>query len=143
MGLAHINQQAIRDLFGAQCLTKATLDKNAVSAATIKSTGTISFTVDGRHYTHAALSAQAFTAGHAGLAIGQTGYYAVTVNAAGTIVTYEGIGQLPDVPAGVAVIGLVKVVAASAVFTPGTTLLDAAGITVTYHDTAFMPSVAP
>ncbi len=51
-----------------------------------------------------------------------------------------GDGDIPDEPAGYTAIGAIKVVtAAETTFTPGTTLLDAAGITATYFDVAVLP----
>lgn len=137
----------MRELLGNFCLTACTLAINAASAATFKTTGTTTYTVDGRFRSKAALAAQAFSpipgTVHSGLAIGQTGYYVVALDAAGTVRTFEGVGGLPDVADGFTPIGIIKVVAASAAFVPGTTALDAAGLTVTYTDVALLPTVAP
>lgn len=51
-----------------------------------------------------------------------------------------GNGDIPDEPAGYTAIGAIKVATAAATtFTPGTTLLDAAGLTVTYYDVSVLP----
>ena len=51
-----------------------------------------------------------------------------------------GDGDIPDEPAGYTAIGAIKVATAAATtFTPGTTLLDAAGVTVTYFDVSVLP----
>lgn len=54
--------------------------------------------------------------------------------------SWVGDGSIPDVPDGVTPIGVLKVVNATNAFTPGTTLLDAAGVTVSYFDVAILPS---
>ncbi len=53
--------------------------------------------------------------------------------------SFLGSGAVPDVPAGFTAIGVLKVVTTTATFTPGTTLLDAAGVLVTYFDVALLP----
>lgn len=51
-----------------------------------------------------------------------------------------GDGDIPDEPVGYTAIGYIKVATAAATtFTPGTTLLDAAGITATYVDVSVLP----
>ena len=51
-----------------------------------------------------------------------------------------GDGDIPDEPAGYTAIGAIKVAtAAVTTFTPGTILLDAAGVTVTYFDVSVLP----
>lgn len=144
--LSDVFSEAARELFGFVCLTACTLAINAASAATFKTTGTTTYTSDGKFKTKAALAAQAFapvSGFHTGLAIGQTGYYVVALDGAGVVKTFEGIGLLPDVDGGYTPIGIIKVVANSAAFVPGTTALDAAGLTVTYTDVSVLPSVAP
>jgi hypothetical protein len=141
--LKDFTTEALRELCGFACLTACTLAINAASAATFKTTGTTTYTNDGKFKTKTALAAQAFTAGHAGLAIGQTGYYVVGLDGSGGVKTFEGIDRLPDVDSGYTAIGIIKVVAGSAAFVPGTTALDAAGLTVTYTDVMVLPSVAP
>lgn len=86
--------------------------------------------------------------------------YVLALNAAGTVavvqgtydgqsVTYPadlskiitGNGAVPTEPDGYTAIGALKVeTAAATTFTPGTTLLDAAGVTVTYFDIAALPA---
>lgn len=156
--------EASRELHGYRNTSAATLAINAASAATFKTTGAYAYLVDGVYKAKAALAAQAFSAGHAVQPIGQTIYYVVGLDSAGTVTTYQGAaasanamaaavqlgqsaasvpGSIPDVPNGVTPVGLIKVVTTSAAFTPGTTALDAAGITVTFYDIAVLPSVAP
>lgn len=97
-------------------------------------------------------------------------YYTLGVNAAGTIAvvqgsyagqtfgtdptvgvgsgsnmgtSFRGSGDIPDVPDGYTAFGLLKVVTGAATFTPGTTALDAANVTVSYFDVCLLPSVNP
>lgn len=154
-----------RKLEGYRNMTAAVLAINAAGAATFKTTSAYSYLVDGIFKSKTALAAQAFSAGHAVQAAGTTLYYTVGLDAAGNVTTYQGTapsanqiaaalmnGQaassvpsnIADVPDGVTAVGLIKVVTnSSTTFTPGTTLLDAAGLTVTYYDVAVLPSVAP
>lgn len=138
--LSDIQSESVRELMGNFCLSACTLAINAASAATFKTTGTTTYTSDGHFKTKAALSAQAFSIGHSGLAIGGTGYYVVALDPDGTVKTFEGIGRLPDVDNGYTPIGYIKVVATSASFVPGTTALDNAGLTVTFKDVSVLPS---
>ena len=51
-----------------------------------------------------------------------------------------GTGGIPALPAGYCPIGAIKVkTAAATTFTPGTTALDAAGLTVTFTDLSQLP----
>lgn len=153
-----------RDLHGYRNLTPAVLAINAASAATFKTTSAYVYVCDGIFKAKTALSAQAFSTGHAVQAIGNTQYYTVGLDAAGAVTTYQGpapsvyainaalingvaatavLGTISDVPGGITPVGLIKVTTTSAAFTPGTTALDAAGITVAYFDISVLPSVSP
>lgn len=152
-----------------RCSTKVTLAINAGSAATVKSTGTISYSVAGVMYSVSALSAQAITAaGTYVQPVSTSVYYVATLDAAGTFRTRQsdyagrlkdaatatggignaagnmgvrGDGGYPDVPATECVIGMIKVTTDSShTFTPATTALDAAGLTVTFYD---LPGTLP
>ena len=93
-------------VLGNRCMTKAVLAINAVSAATIKTTGPTSYTISGIYQTaKASLAAQsiAIAAGYGPL-IGGAGYvqpvstsvyYVVSLNAAGTVFVRQGtyVGQ--------------------------------------------------
>lgn len=100
-----------------------------------------------------------------------TVYYVLGVNAAGTVAVVQGTfqgqnlvppvtsgvgplansgtsfvgdGSVPSLPDGFAPLGLLKVVTgASATFTPGTTLLNAAGLTNTFWDINLIPEGRP
>lgn len=141
--LSDIPNESQREMCGSVCLSACTLAINAALAATFKTTGTTVYTVDGYFKTKTALAAQAFTAGHTGLAVGQTGFYVVAVDASGTVRTFEGIGAIPDLDNGFTAIGFIKVVATSAAFVPGTTALDNASLAFTFKDVMVLPSVAP
>lgn len=153
-----------RRLEGYRNMSAAVLAINAANAATFKTTGAYSYLVDGLFKAKTALSAQAFSAGHAVQPAGQTLYYTVGLDAAGVVSTYQGTApsnnqiaealannlaassvpsNIADVPNGVTAVGLIKVVTTSAAFTPGTTALDAAGVASTFYDISLLPSVAP
>lgn len=58
--------------------------------------------------------------------------------------SYQGTGDLPDVPDGFTAFGIMKVTTSgAATFTPGTTALDAANVAVSYFDVCLLPSVNP
>lgn len=145
-----------RELEGYENFTAGGLAINAASAATFKSTSAYAYTIDGVFKTKAALAAQTFTAGHATQNIGTTQYYVIGLDALGNVNTYQGIIEttysgasfvsvptLPDVPNGVCPIGIIKVLAGTVAFVPGTTPLDTVGLTVTYFDINLIPSILP
>lgn len=153
-----------RELAGYRNTTPGGLAINAAGSATFKSAVPYVYLSDGVYKNKAAIVAQAFSTGHAVQPIGQTAYFTVGVDAAGTVTTYQGLtasaaavaaallsglaattvlGMISDVPNGVTPLGLIKVATTSAAFTPGTTALDAAGLTVTFFDVALLPSVSP
>lgn len=172
--LALVNDAGLRRAIGDRCYSKATLAINAAGAATVKTTGATSYTVDGIFYSKAALSAQSIAVTHNlfGFAVSgasasgpgayvqpanTTVIYVIAVNAAGTVAVVQGgysgqsvtapggvvmvsKGEVPAVPAGYAPIGAMKVALGATTFTPGTTLLDAANVTVTYTDLSLLPA---
>lgn len=155
--LAQLRAFGFPDAFN-QSQGKPVLAINAASAATVKTTNALVFSIGGIAYTKAALAAQVLTnaVGPAGTGvyvqpISTTVYYTIAVNAAGTIKVYQGSytgqvlgaptpgvygdGLVPDIETGYAPVGGIKIVTnASATFTLGTTALDAAGVTATYAD---------
>ena len=163
--LSNLDSKTSRTVHGYRNMSAAVLAINAGGAATFKTTGAYAYLSDGIFKAKTALAAQAFTAGHAVQAAGTTLYYTVGLSAAGAVTTYQGsvpsanaiaaaliVGQaassvpstIPDVPDGITAVGLIKVVTSSAAtFTPGTTALDATGVTATFYDVAVLPSVAP
>lgn len=158
---------AIRELVANRCHSKITLAINAGSAATVKNTGAVIYSVDGVMYTKSALSAQAITVTHnytgaAGGAYVQpantTVFYVLCLNAAGTVAvvqgtysgqnlsgtsagaTAKGTGLIPNAPADYTPIGIIKIATGAVTFTAGTTALDAANVTATYYDVSILPS---
>ena len=81
---------AVARAIGSLCLTKATLAINAGSAATFKSTGTITYLIDGVFKTKAALSAQAFSSGLFTVKSGYRCLFAVALDASGNVKTFQG-----------------------------------------------------
>lgn len=165
--LNDINAGPIRDLIAGAVFTKPVLAINAASAATVKTTNAIVYSVNGVLYSKALLSAQSIAVthnsfGNAGGAYVQpsstTAYYTLGLDAAGAVTVTQssfagqdlsvlnagtsarGSGYIADAPAGSTPFGVIKVVTgASATFTAGTTALDAAGITATYFDINALP----
>lgn len=132
--------EAERELLGYCNYTAAVLAINAASAATFKTTSAYSYIVDGVFKTKAALSAQAFSAGHATVPVGSVGYFVVGLDAAGAVTTAQGIGSIPDVANGVTAVGLIRVIATSVPFVPGTSALDLAGTTTAFFDLSVLPA---
>lgn len=164
--VSDITLQAVRHLVGYYCPTKITLAATG-AVATISSTGAINFVNGGLFLTKAALAAQsvAIAAGYGPYGsngyvqpISTTVYYVVALDAAGAVYVYQGTfagqtiagqswigdGSVPDISPTLTPIGLIKVATnASATFTPGTTLWNAAGITATAYDLASLPATNP
>lgn len=172
--LTQVNDAGLRRALGDRCYSYATLAINAGGAATIKTTGATSYSVDGVMYTKAALSAQAITVTHNLLGLPVSGasasgpaayvqpasttvVYVVALDAAGNVaivqggyagmqvVLPQGVVQTakfeaPVVPVGYAPIGYLKVALGATTFTAGTTLLDAANVTVTYVNVSVLPA---
>lgn len=171
MRLSQVQNDILRKLMANVCLTKVTLAINAGSAATIKTTGTTTYTNDGLYYTKAALSAQVLAAdatvqtritgqpGYYVQPISSTVYYVVGLDSAGNVKTFQGTyvgyvgpganpvigdGSVPEDIGTYTPIGIIKIVTNGATtFTPATTALDAAGVTATYFDACICPSANP
>lgn len=175
--LKDISNGIIRTAIGNSCIVKGVLAINAGGAATIKSTGAVTYGIDGILYTKAILSAQSIVPTHDafGAAIGgsnlpayvqpsgTTAYILLALDKSGNVAVIQGsylgqalaypfdlsrlltgTGQIPVEPSGFTAFGLMKIVTTGgATFTPGTTLLDAANVTVTYFDLEYVPTVAP
>lgn len=175
MKLNQLGMGAIRAL-GTACITRAILAINAASAATVRTTNAIVYTIDGIIYNRVALAAQALTAFDQKPFYVQpantTVYYTLALDAAGNVrvmqgdfagrqtfvngIEVRGDGNVPDVPdfsvastdaAGNQTLatqwcpfGIIRIATGAATFTPGTTALDAAGITATYFDVMYLPS---
>lgn len=146
------------------------LQINAAGAATVKTATAINFINNGVALYKAALAAQSIApnVGNAYVQPASTTvYYTLGLDASGNVIVVQGnyagqmlnqdptkglgqtqmgtswvgTGDIPDVPDGVTAIGVIKVVTNGATtFTPGTTALDAAGLTVTFFDVANLPS---
>lgn len=169
--LSGITSAPIRDLMGNRSTAKAILAINAASAATVKTTGALAYTVDGIQYAKAILAAQSIAVTHDANGNPAAGgyvqpadtiaYLTLGVNAAGAIsvsqgsylgqdvslgqagTTAVGNGRVPPAPSGFTPFGLIKVMVGAATFTPGVTALDAANVTASYFDIAVLPAGAP
>lgn len=140
--LNDITTAALRDLLGTRCNAAAGVAEGT-NAGTIKTTNAVTFSIDGRMYAKAATDNIAWGTGHAVQAASTTRYYAVCINAAGTVSTVQGDagGGFPEKAASTCLLGFAKVVTGASTFTPGTTDLSAANITGTYIDVAIAPLV--
>lgn len=148
---------ANRALHGNRAFTAGGLAITAGgAAATFKTVNTINFIINGIFYAKTAAAAGAFSTDATVYIqpVSTTGYYIVALNAAGTFKTIPGrngnvvegptYGFLPDIADTLCPVGIIKVVTDSThTFTPGTTNLDAAGLTVTYTDISVIPATAP
>lgn len=143
---------------------------NGAGATTVKTNGALSYSNNGTLLYKAALAAQSIapTTGLSyQQPVNTTVYYTLGLDALGNVTVVQGSyagqllsldptkgvgvaqagsnwvgdGSVPDVPAGITPFGVIKVVTNGATtFTPATTALDTAGLTVTYFDIAVMPA---
>ena len=101
--IVNIVSADVRKVLANRCLTKATLAINAAAAATIRTTGATTYTVNGVMYSRDAISAQSIAVTHdcfgnlvaAGVAAYvqptlTTVFYVISVNAAGTVAVSQG-----------------------------------------------------
>ena len=154
--LADIFKASERAFAGNRNFAPWTVAINAAAAPTVKTTTAINYTVLGQAYVKAILAAQVLAAPPLVpfyvQPVSTTVYYILTVNAAGLVQCYQsnfagrrfllngmpvkGDGSYTDgIPVTEFVFGCIKVVTNGATtFTPATTALDAAGLTVTYQD---------
>lgn len=144
LGLKDLNTQRDRLLHGTKALSSAAL---AIGTTKSKVTtgGECNYTIDGKLYRKAA-TADVFVHQDVGVqADNTTRFYGCFLDASGNGTIYKGTAtDLPEIPvvAGVpqkCLVGALKVVTAGATFTPGTTLHDAANITVTYYNLSVVP----
>lgn len=154
--LADYYSVASRALLGNRETVPYVLAINAAAAATVKTTTAINYTINGAPFTKAILAAQVLAAPPLVpfyvQPVSTTVYFILTVNAAGLVQTYQsnfagrrfllngmpvkGDGSYADgIPGTEYVFGVIKIVTNGATtFTPATTALDAAGLTVTFFD---------
>jgi len=112
------------------------------NANTIKTTGTITYAINGIPQTAYAGTDNVAMTACAAQAVSTFCKYLVSINAAGTVLTTKGndaataaLALLPDLPVTDAPIGYFQIATDSThTFTSGTTDLSAAGITDTYGD---------
>lgn len=138
---------------GYVSLTNAGLGESAGTAAKIKTTATLTYTINGVFKSLSANDSIAFSSGHTALAAYQSCLFAVWADGSadsesacsttqGPIVASGDPCPVPPLANGKALIGLVKVTTANTTFTPGTTDLGAASVTDTYYNCMVMPGAA-
>lgn len=139
---------------GTMCLSKAGLKvgSTATGLAIAAPNGAgVDYAIDGILY-HLADAATVAVSAAAIQAADTTCLYLVTLNSSGTLATTKGtevttasltaktsILKMPDVPASVCPIGLLKVITVAVTFTGGTTSHAASGVTTTYQDIMTLP----
>lgn len=147
-GLAALTSQTLRNILGTMVCSFGTL-AIATTKSKVKSTSTLDYMIKGIMYTKAATDNLWTLAGTALTSAGGTTRFLLCLDSSGNAsviqasLTSDTYADLPVDSAGaptVCPIGEVKVVAASVAFTPGTTLLDAAGITATYTNFGLIPA---
>jgi len=128
------------------CYADGGLGMDAASSANIETTATISYTIDGVWYSKVASGSISVSGKYNGTPASQNvstyAKYLVCVNAAGNFSIIKGNEHaiaanalLPALPSGYAAIGYFQILTSSTVtYKPGTTRLDATGVTDTYVD---------
>lgn len=133
-------QESLQDMlkcFTNCCTTSAGLVIGSGSKVKAKVANTINYVIDGVLYQKTTAE---IALGGANQATATACIYLISVNASGTLACTQGdpvastaTPVIPDLPADSAPVGYVKVVnATGSNFQPGTTELDASGLTVTY-----------
>jgi hypothetical protein len=156
--LSKVQDAILRSLLGNRSYGKGNLAIGATPSA-ITSTAAVPYSIGGVMYSRAAFTNQALVSGGEPFRVqppNTTVYYSVGVDAAGNVnvvqgrfegerfisptgMSVVGDGTVPPLPATHAPIGLLKVVTGAASFTPGTTNLNAAGVTTTIWDVSALP----
>lgn len=150
-----LSDELTRDLLGNQTNGPVGLAMHASTKANIKTTNAVKYTIGGKWYSLSAVPSQSIAALAAyPVAASSTAYFGVWVDAAGTLSFSNGIEEgFPPLDRALSVssgrrvqkcfLGYVKIVTgSSATFTPGTTELDASGITATFQDCKYAPDPA-
>ncbi len=138
--LTDLVHTADRFLIGTRAFTNGKLAIGS-AATKAKTAAAVDYTIAGVMYSKAATD-DLFV--HTDLTVqadGETKYYLLSLNAAGTALITAGDagGVLPTCPALNCPVGYLKIVADGASFTPATTDHDAANITTTYVNLSTMP----
>jgi hypothetical protein len=150
-GLAGVNHRALRNLIGNRCLNFVGLVIGSGTTSAVNYDA-FDFIIGGRAYEQAAGVDEALTVldyyGTTNVqAADTTCFYLVVIDAAGVEYTIKGkddeTTELPGVPDGYALMGIIKIVTVAVTFTIGTTAFDAAGITDTFYDYIHAPVTAP
>lgn len=121
--------------------TTATVAETIIGAKGIKTASTINYLMNGHCGQKAATNNIALTGDV--LPVSSFRWYLITLDADGTFLATpntDNVNLLPDIPANKAPVGALKIATSAAVtFTPGTTGLNATGITDTYFDLSCIP----
>lgn len=148
IGLGHVESDAIRHMLGNQASTDVGSAKGT-NAGTIKTAAALDFTIEGVHQTQVAATDNIALTGDVQPA-SSTYLYTLAHNGTAFVVRQgrplrtpldsDSRPKLPAIPLGETPCAVVKVVtAAGTTFTPGTTNVDAAGVTSTFYDVRVLP----
>jgi hypothetical protein len=145
--LENVVDEALRVLLGTRCMTSAKLAIGSTKSNV--ASGAFDYCVDGIAYSKGAVAAGTAFTDLTVQPVSSTWDYLVLIDKAGTITILRDTipvvptGQkpserrLPPVPEDKVLMGVVTITTnGSTTFTPGTTLLDAAGVTAVYTNTA-------
>lgn len=145
----HATQKSALDetkaVLGDLCLSAAGLAIGSGSKAQVLIANTVTYLIDGEFKTKTTAEV-AFTATDHDIADGSEAVFVYSLNGDGDVTVTKGddaVGagnaSIPDPPAGEAVIGHLRLFADGAIFNATTDELDAAHLTDTYTDVAFLP----
>ena len=121
--------------------TTATVAQTVLGAKGVKTANTIQFIVDGHNGSQTTQTNVAI--GGSVIPVSSFRWYLLSIGTTGTVTATAGVtdeDMLPELPSNQAPIGAVKIATDSThTFTPGTTGLNATGITDTYFDLSCVP----
>ncbi len=129
----------LRFLIGTRAFTSGVLATGS-TASRVTTGAAINYCIGGQMYLKAA-TANAFV--HTDLTVvadGETRYFLLSLNAAGTALITQGTStSLPECPADNCPVGAMKIVCSGGSFTPATTSHAGTGVTTTYYNLSTMP----
>ena len=137
--LSYIKHEVLRSQIGTRAFANAGLAIGTTKSL-VQNANAVDFCINNMAYTKAATDDFFDLSGLAVQAADTTLYYLMSIDSAGDDQVAVGTtGNLPAIPSGSCPVGYIKVVTVAVTFTPGTTLLDAAGVTVTYTNLSQLP----
>lgn len=137
--LTYIKHEVLRSQIGTRAFANVGLAIGSAKAK-VKTSNAVDFCINNMAYTKSATDDFFDLSALAVQAADTTLYYLMSIDSSGDDQVAVGpTGSLPPVPSASCPVGYVKVVTDGVTFTPGTTLFDAADITVTYTNLSQLP----